>query len=192
MQPEIENFKKYLTGIISMDDVSFELALENLKIETILKGNFLVKEGEICRKIAFVHKGLFRVFNNKDGIEVNSCFCLENTFASSISSIISQTPSSQSIQALENSTVVSFSPETCNQLSSVNKQWQLIRQLLTEKECIRLSDRANFLSYETALEKYQNLLRLHPELIQRVPIQHLASYLGISRETLSRIRSKVG
>ena len=73
-----------------------------------------------------------------------------------------------------------------------NAVWQTVRQLLTEKECLRLSGRATSLSFEPALEKYRNLLRDQPEIIQRVPVQHIASYLGVSRETLSRIRARVG
>jgi CRP-like cAMP-binding protein len=191
MRIEFENFKKYLSIIVSMDDESFEKAIIFLKVRTILKGHYLIKEGQRCKEIAFVHKGLFRVFNHKDGVEVNSCFCFENSIACSISSIVNQIPSSESIQALEDSTVVTFSPESCNQLSEENKQWQLVRQLLTEKECIRLSERANSLCFESAIEKYQNLLQFQPEIIQRISIQHIASYLGVSRETLSRIRSKV-
>jgi CRP-like cAMP-binding protein len=63
--------------------------------------------------------------------------------------------------------------------------------MLTEKECLRLSDRASSLSFETALEKYINLLQYQPEIIQQVSVQHIASYLGVSREILSRIRSQI-
>lgn len=191
MRIEIENFKKYLTSIISMDDDTFEKAIDNLKVEPIAKNEFLIKEGQVCRKVAYVYKGLFRVFNNKDGIEVNTCFCLENSMTSSLNSVVNQVPSSESIQAIEDSIVVTISPEFCTQLSNDNKQWQSVRQFLTEKECIRLSERANSLSFETALEKYKKLINNQPQLIQRVSIQHLASYIGVSRETLSRIRSRI-
>jgi CRP-like cAMP-binding protein len=190
MRIEIENFRKYLSGINQMDSNSFEKALDYLNIEHISKGDFLIREGQVCRKIAFIYSGLFRVFNLKDGIEVNTCFCMENSMTCTFRSIVNQIPSTENIQALEDSVVVTISAESCNELSDKNKQWQVIRRLLTENECVRLSERANFLSFESAMEKYQNLFRLQPQLIQRVSIQHLASYIGVSRETLSRIRSK--
>lgn len=174
-----------------MDNESFEKAINHLSVETISKGNFQLIEGHICKKVAFINTGLFRVFNLKDGIEVNTCFCFENSMTCSFSSIVNQTPSSESIQAIEDSVIVTLSGEILNQLCNENKQWQMVRQILTEKECIRLSERANFLSFESAIEKYQNTLQAHPELIQRISIQHIASYLGVSRETLSRIRSKI-
>jgi CRP-like cAMP-binding protein len=191
MSIEFENYKKYLNSVISMDEQSFEKAVAHLKVRTIPKADFIIKEGQTCREIAFVYKGLFRIFNLNDGVEVNSCFCFENSFACPFSSIVNQMPSTESIQALEDSIIVTFSYESCNQISKENKQWQALRQILTENECIRLTDRANFLSFETALEKYKNLLRIQPEIIQRVSIQHIASYIGVSRETLSRIRSKI-
>ena len=191
MRKEIADFKRYLTGIIPMDNDIFDKIVPHLKIETLSKNDFFIKEGQVCRKVAFVQTGLFRVFFLKDGVEVNTCFCKENSITSSLKSIVDQTPSPESIQALEESVVVTISPEFCNRLSNENIQWQAVRQLFTERECIRLSDRANFLSFETALEKYKNLLRHQPELIKRVSIQHIASYMGVSRETISRIRAKI-
>jgi CRP-like cAMP-binding protein len=188
---EIKNFKEYLTQVVSMDNETFECSINYLKTEKIQKGDFLIKEGQICKKIAFVSKGLFRVYYLKDGIEINNCFCLENSITCSFTSFVNQTPSTENIQALEDSVIVTLSFDSLNQLYNKSIQWQTVRRLLTEKECFRLSDRANTLSFETALEKYQNLLRLQPELIQRVSIQYLASYIGVSRETLSRIRSKI-
>lgn len=191
MRKEIESFQKYLNNIVPMDDETFNKALDYLQVEKISKNEFLIKEGQVCKKVAFVYKGLFRVFNNKDGVEVNTCFCPENSMASSLNSVINQAPSSESIQAIEDSIIISISLEICIQLSINSIQWQRVRQFFTEKECIRLSERANSLSFETALEKYKNIINNQPYLVQRVPIQHLASYIGVSRETLSRIRSKI-
>lgn len=87
--------------------------------------------------------------------------------------------------------VVTLSYTNLEKLTAGHTSWQLIRRLLTEKECLRLSDRASSLSFESALEKYKYLLKSQPEIIQRVSIQHIASYLGVSKETLSRIRSRI-
>ena len=192
MNKEIKNFTNYLSQVISMDDKSFDMATEYFRIEKIPKGEFLVREGQICHKIAYINEGLFRIFNSKDGIEINTCFCKENSITTSFDSFVNQTPSTESIQALENSVLVTLSSGNLAKLQNASAIWQNIRQLLTEKECLRLSYRANSLSFESALEKYENLLKSQPEIIQRVSIQHIASYIGVSRETLSRIRSRIG
>ncbi len=191
MIDEIINFKKYLMQMTPMDNKSFDIAIKYLKIERIKKGEFLVREGQICNKIAFIHEGLFRIYNLKEGIEINTCFCKENSITSSFNSFIHQIPSNESIQSLEDSVIVTLSSANLINLYKESTIWQNIRLLLTEKECLRLSDRANSLSFESALEKYKNLIKYQPEIIQRVSIQHIASYLGISRETLSRIRSQI-
>jgi CRP-like cAMP-binding protein len=191
MDREIINFRNYLTQVISMDEKSFDIAAEYLQIEKIFKEEYLVREGQICKKIAYINEGLFRIFNSKDGIEINTCFCMENSITTSFNSFVNQIPSIESVQALENSVLVTLSSGNLTKLQNVSAIWQKIRQLLTERECLRLSDRANSISFESALEKYENLLKYQPEIIQRVSIQHIASYIGISRETLSRIRSRI-
>lgn len=191
MPDEIKRLKKYVMQITPMDDESFDIAIEYLKIELIERGDFLVKEGQICNKIAFIYEGLFRIYYLKEGIEINTCFCKENSITSSFNSFIHHIPSNESIQAIEDSHIITLSSDHLNNLCKENSKWQNVRLLLTEKECLRLSDRANSLSFETALEKYRNLLKYQPEIIRRVSMQHIASYLGISRETLSRIRSRI-
>lgn len=188
---EIDNFKNYLNQVTSMDDHSFNLAKPYFQVEKINKGDYLVTEGQKCNKILYINEGLFRIFYLKDGIEINTCFCKEQSITSSFKSFINQIPSTDYIQALENSVVVSLSAENLSKLQNQSPIWQSIRQLLTEKECLRLYDRATSLSFESALEKYKNLLNFNPEIIQRVSVQHIASYIGVSRETLSRIRSQI-
>jgi len=192
MTDEIENFKKYLAQLTPIENESFDIASEYFKIERICKSEFFIKEGQICSKIAFISEGLFRIYYLKDGIEINTCFCKENSITSSFNSFVNHIPSNENIQALENSVVVTLSSENLAKLYSDSQIWQTIGRLLTEKECLRLSDRASSLSFESALEKYKNLLKYQPGIIQRVSIQHIASYIGVSRETLSRIRSKIG
>ena len=191
MDNEILKFKNYLAQLTSIDDKSFEMAAEYLNIEKIFRGDYLIKEGRICNKIAYIAEGLFRIYNLKDGLEINTCFCLENSITTSFSSFVYQVPSVESIQALEDSLVVTLSYGNLTKLQKASAKWQTIRQLFTEKECLRLSDRASSLSFESALEKYENLLKLQPDIIRRVSIQHIASYIGVSRETLSRIRSRI-
>ncbi len=191
MEKEIENFKVYLKEITAIDDESFDIAIKYLQVEKIGKGDFLVKEGAVCHKIAFIYKGLFRIYNLKDGNEINTCFCRENSISSSFNSFIYQIPAKESVQVLEDSVIVTLTATGLDELQRVSAVWQTIRLMLTEKECLRLTDRAESLSFESALEKYKNLLKYQPEIIQRVPVQHIASYIGVSRETLSRIRSKI-
>ncbi len=191
MTKEIENFKNYLTSIIPMDDDVFNLSQDFFKIENIKKGDFFIEEGKTCNNVAYIDRGLFRIYYIKDGLEVNTCFCKENSITSSFESLVNRTPSNQFIQAIEDATLVKLSYENLNKLYGLSSTWQSVGLLMTEKECLRLSNRATSLSFETAMEKYKNILESEPDLLQRVSIQDIASYIGVSRETLSRIRAKI-
>ena len=191
MLKEIENFRTYIIGIAPMDPATFGLSLAYLSRTTVKKGDFFIQQGKVCQSIAFVDQGLFRLFYLKDGQEVNTCFCKENSIISSFSSLVNETISQDSIQALEDANIITLSYTNLLKLYELSPKWQAVGRLLTEKECLRLSIRASSLSFDTALEKYKNVLTHQPELIQRVSIQNIASYIGVSRETLSRIRSRM-
>jgi CRP-like cAMP-binding protein len=187
----IANFKKYLTNLIPMDDDVFNLSLNYLKIKKLKKNEYFVKEGFICNEIGFVNEGLFRIFYLKDGIEINTCFCKENSITSSFESFVKQIPSVENIQALEDSEILTLSYVNLLKLYELNPKWQMLSRLMTERECLRLTDRLTSMSFETAKERYTNLIKTQPFIVKRVSIQYIASYLGISRETLSRIRSHI-
>jgi len=187
----LQAFKAYLGKVFPMSNEDFELAAKTLKTEQIQKGEHLVQIGHRCNMVAFVVSGIFRIYFLKDGTEVNTCFCVENSITSSFASLTSGEVSEEGIQALEDSTIVTLSRDDLLELYSKSQTWQAIGRMLTEKECLRLSDRAGSLSFDTALEKYKKLLNTQPEVVNRVAVKEIASYLGVTRETLSRIRAKV-
>lgn len=191
MNPEFEKIKSYITDVIQMDDSTFNSALDYFTIKHIKKGDYVLREGQVCDRIIYINKGLLRTFHIKNGNEVNTCFCMENSITSSLESFVNQTISKEYIQTIEDTSIVSLSYKNLMKLYQLNPKWESLSRLLTEKECARLSERIDTLSFETAKEKYLHLLKKQPEIIQRVAIQHIASYIGVSRETLSRIRSKI-
>lgn len=174
-----------------MNDETFNLSLDYVKILRLKKNEYFITEGKICNNIAFINKGLSRIFYVRDGNEVNTCFCSENSITSSFESFINQTPAKENIQALENSELLILSHKDLSKLYELSPEWQKLGLLMTERECLRLSNRLVALNFETAKEKYLNLMKTQAKIIQRVSIQHIASYLGVSRETLSRIRSQI-
>lgn len=191
MNAAIQNFKKYLMNISVINEETFNQSSDFLEVRRVNKGEYFVKEGSLCHHVAYINQGLFRIYYLKNGNEVNTCFCFEQSIMSSFESFVNRTPARESIQAREDATIVTLAHEGLIKLYDTSPEWLRLGRLLTEKECLRLSNRASSLSFETAMEKYQNLLKHQPEIVQRVAIQDIASYLGVSRETLSRIRAKV-
>lgn len=191
MKPDYVNFKNYVKALVAMEDSTFELAMDYMKVETLKKGEDFLRHGQTCNKIAFVNIGLLKIYYLKNGIEVNTCFCAEDSIASSFESFTNQTASHESIQALEDTTLMVITKTALEKLYQLHPKWQETGQKMIEKECVRLSGRVQTLGFDSALQKYKALIKNQPQIIQRVPIQDIASYLGVSRETLSRIRSKI-
>jgi CRP-like cAMP-binding protein len=191
MHIEFLDIKLYITNLIQMNEAVFNLALDYFSIKEIAKGDYWVTEGTISNNIAYIKKGLFRTFYLKDGNEINTCFCMENSITTSHESFIHKKPATEYIQALEDTIIITLSHKNLLKLYKSSTKWIELSRVLTEVECTRLSQRVKALSFETAKEKYLHLVASQPEIIQRVAIQHIASYLGVSRETLSRVRSQI-
>ncbi len=163
--------------------------LENLKDIELQRKDYLLKQGHVCYNIYFVKKGLLRCFYLKDEKEVSSWFMKENDVIASVESFYNQAPSYENIQALEASILYYLSYNELQYMYNNFPEFNFIGRILTEKYYQLSEQRLYSLRMQRASEKYSYLMLTFPQLIQRVPSKHLASYLGITEETLSRIRA---
>jgi CRP-like cAMP-binding protein len=188
----INNFKLFIRQLVSISDQEFDDTISFFKEKRLQKGDHFVKQGEICRHIAYTNEGLLRTyyFNDKSE-EITSCFCIKNAMTSSYKSFINQEPSKLSIQALENTQLLLIDYEQLQMLYSKSSIWLQISRMLSEREYIAISHYASVLNNETAKEKYLRLLKEQPLVIQKAKVVDIASYLGVTRRTLSRIRQEV-
>jgi CRP-like cAMP-binding protein len=154
------------------------------------KGDLVLAEGEISRHLYFVEKGLLRIYYMKDGKDVTEWLALDHTFCLSIISFFEQTPSRLIIECIENSEIIFTSRDGLMNLSNTNLEIaRIFRQLITGS-LIFSQVRMESIQFETASQRYQRLLQQNPEILRRVPLMYIASFLGISFETLSRIRAQ--
>jgi CRP-like cAMP-binding protein len=154
------------------------------------KAEYLVTEGRICRHLYFLERGALRGFYNLDGKEITHWFAFENDFVTSFHSFITQQPAVENIQLLEGSILWSISKDSLNKLLNQYHDIERLVRIAIEKYYLRLEERYVNAQFKTATERYQNLLLQTPHIIERVSLGHIASYLGISQETLSRIRGR--
>jgi CRP-like cAMP-binding protein len=154
------------------------------------KNDFLVAEGKVCRHLYFLQHGALRGFYNLEGKEITHWFAFENDFVTSFHSFITQQPAVENIQFLEGSILWAISKDSLNRLMNEYHELEKLVRIVYEKYYIRLEERFVNAQFKTATELYQNLLLQTPLLIDRVPLGYIASYLGISGETLSRVRSQ--
>jgi CRP-like cAMP-binding protein len=166
-------------------------ALEDCFKQVVLsKNDYLLTEGNICRHMYFLQQGALRGYYNLEGKEITHWFAFDNDFVTSFHSFITQEPAVENIQLLEGSVLWSVSRETLTGLFNRFHEIERLVRIIYEKYYIRLEERFVNAQFKTATERYENMLNQTPHILERVSLGQVASYLGISQETLSRIRGR--
>jgi len=166
-------------------------ALEGVCSTTaVKKGNNLQPIGFTCRTIYIVAKGLARIFYYKDGIDVTESFALEQQVIVRVESLFTGRPSRKGIQAVENTVFVAIDAAALFRLYDVYPAIERLFRKIFEAAHVDTVNRLESLQFHTAEERYQALLTENPEIIQRIPLKYIASYLGITQVSLSRIRAR--
>ncbi|MGB1242683.1 MAG: Crp/Fnr family transcriptional regulator [Chitinophagales bacterium] len=187
----MEAFKRYLQQFPNYTPSVFEKVLPYLSEKRLKSGDFFLREGKICRSIAFIEEGLLRLYYLNDGKEITNCFCRKHSITCSYTSLITQQASETSIQAIEPSKLIVLSYESVQKFYQEDLFWQQVSRLASENEYIVTESHNRFLRDLSATERYLQILENDSELLQRVPLNYLSTYLQIAPETLSRIRKKV-
>lgn len=155
------------------------------------KNEYLVTQGKKCRHLYFLQQGCLRGYYTLEEKEITHWFGFENDFVTSFHSFITEQPSVENIQLLEGCILWSISKEKLNVLLHQFPEIERLVRIVYENYYIRLEERFINSQFKSAAQRYQHLLEQTPHLIERVPLGCIASYLGISQETLSRIRSRI-
>lgn len=185
----LKNAFSKLINTTEEDWKAFEAILE---VKTLKKKEYLLKQGQISRGVFFLSKGCLRTFHiNEKGKDTSASFYFPNDFLREIESVTNNIPSQKSIQALEDSIVFYIDKSKLKNLYETSSFYQKLGRIILEKLTISEQKYASLLASHSPKERYLYILKNHPEFIERIPLQHLASYIGISRESLSRIRQKV-
>ena len=153
------------------------------------KNDILQPIGHTCKTIYFVQKGIARIFYYKDGIDITECFAAENQIIARVESLFTQRPSQKGIQIIEDAELVAINATV---LFGLYDQYPGIERLfrkIFEQGYVDTVNRLESLQFYSAEERYTRLLEEMPELLQRVPLKYIASYLGITQVSLSRIRA---
>ena len=167
---------------------AFKSAVKKLELP---KGHILVKEDTVCNHLYFVESGLTRTYYFKDGKDITDWISAENSFACSIVSFITRKPDRRIIELLESSVLFAISYDKLEELYSRFHEIERLGRLLLSSGMVQMEQKFDDQHFETAAQRYQTLMKNNPSLILRVPLGMVASYLGITQETLSRIRSQV-
>ena len=153
------------------------------------KGEIILREGEICENIYWVAKGLVRQFYYKNEKELTEYMATEDNIVMSIESLFKEQPSSQQIVALEPTILFALPKKDLEHEAVRNVNIQMLYRKILEESLIISQVHADMLRFESAQERYAKLVKRSPQLVLRAPLVYIASYLQMTPETLSRVRT---
>ena len=153
------------------------------------KGEIFLKEGDVCKCIYWVVKGLVRQYYIKNGKELTEYMAVENSIFMSIESLFKEQPSHQMIHALEPTIIFALPKAKLEREAVKNTNIQMLYRKILEESLILSQVHADMLRFESAQERYAKLVKRTPQLVLRAPLVYIASYLQMTPETLSRVRN---
>ncbi|HDZ03772.1 MULTISPECIES: Crp/Fnr family transcriptional regulator [Maribacter] len=185
-----EKLKEHIEKLTPLSDEEFSFVLSHFSYVKYRKNDFLIRQGENVNHCYYVVSGLLKlVFDDNNGKEHIVSFAMEDWWESDFSAFFTKSKAKMSLQCIENTTVFSISLKDYEKLSMELPKME--RFFLKKSNSGHIASQNRILSFLTsnAKERYEQLLKQYPLLFQRVPKTLLASYIGVSRETLSRFSS---
>lgn len=181
--------KTTLKAFNVLTDNEIEHFIQFFTPKNISKSDFFIKEGEACNEIAFIKSGIFRSYYIADkGEEIISCIKFPGSLMTAYSSFITGQGTFVNMQAMVPAELLVVEKKVVDNLTKDNLNWMRFFRVIAEQQYIELEKRTFQFQSESAIQRYTALVEKHPEYIQNIPLQYLASYLGITQRHLSRIR----
>ena len=184
-----ENFKAYLKNSWGLTQEEVDRLKNFIKTKPVRKDEYLLRQGEICKMTFFVEQGLLRFYAlNENGKSDILQFAPENWLVSDRGSVYFNEPSHYFIDAVENSTVILIDTQFIDRISEISPSFRKYNERLLHNHIRHLNKRVSLLLGASAKTRYLDFVKLHPDVLLRVPQWMVASYLGITPESLSRVR----
>ena len=188
LMTELEQYIKSYFGVVNDDDMKTIVSF--FKLTSIKKGDYLLKSGKYCTNLSFVQSGLLRIFVNTEEKEVTQWISTKGYFTTDLSSFEFEIPSRWNIQALVDTKLYIIAKEDYKKIGDLVPKWNELEKLFLVRCFIILEDRIFSHLSMTAEERYNFFFENNRELFNQVPLQYIASMLGMTPETFSRIRKK--
>ena len=185
------SLSKAIDEISTLSTESKNAFLNAWKEWNVPKDYFLVRENAIADYIFFIEKGIARIYYHKNEKEITEWIAMNESFFLSIISFFERVPSKLIIHTIEPSQVFGIHHDDLMRLRDQYHDIEKLFRKMLSRSLILSQYRMDSIQFETAQTRYKNLLKKYPAMIQRVPLSYIASYLGITQETLSRIRSTI-
>lgn len=178
----------HIKSVCPISELSEQLLVDICREVSIVKGKNLQEIGHTCKTVYFVQKGVVRIYYFKDAIDITESFEFENAFVARAESLFTGQPSRKAIQALESTKLVAIDSTRLFKLFDTHPDLERLFRKIIEVSYVRTINRIESLQFNAAEERYKSLLKESPDVLKRIPLKYIASYLGITQVSLSRIR----
>ncbi len=191
MEKTLEVAHKISDLLVPLSEKSLAKLASILTRTELKKRGVFLDEGEVCKVLGYVEKGMVRQYYYKNGKELTEYFAYEDKLFICIESCFFRKPSRMIVEALENTVIYGILFEPLMEMIKTDEELSALYRRLLEGSLIISQRKTDSLRLETANERYHRLMREHPEIIKRAPLSDIASYLLMTPETLSRVRANL-
>lgn len=189
---KISRIKSGIESIVSLTEEELLLLCDSFEVKTLTKNEFFIEEGKVCNVIGFVSFGAMVYFKTmENGNEITTDFAFEGDWVTINESRLSNLPSLISSKAIENSELLVVKQQDLSDLYTKIPKLERLGRILMEQSFVKIAQQSIDLQVLSAKERYESLLLKYPEILQKVPLYHIANYLGIAPKSLSRIRKEL-
>ncbi len=190
MSAAIQPLINFISQYVVLTDTDLELISSEFSEKTYKKGNFIVKETQTCRHLQFVIYGIYRVYQVNDGKEITSYFSYtdRNPFVASFVSLLTEQPSKETVECIDDGILLSIPYTTWQSFYAKSEAINTFGRKMAELNYVLAMERIASLQYKSATDRYALFMKIYPNLLNLIPHHYIASYLGITPESLSRVR----
>ncbi|WP_308991991.1 Crp/Fnr family transcriptional regulator [Mariniflexile litorale] len=184
----MREFIEFMLQFGNLNQQQIDLILSKAKETDLKKDDYFVEAGKVLKRVGFIVEGIFRIcyYNNK-GEEITKIFMEEKHLLYNLKNV----PSTEYIQAATDCKLIEFSNQDLKEISETIIDWDTIIQKITNKSLVQKLERVSPLISQDATTRYLEFMEKYPTLVNRIPLSYIASYLGITQQSLSRIRKNI-
>ena len=185
-------FLGYIKKHIDLNENEESIILSKIKDRKYLKNQFVVQQGDVCRYICFIVSGCLRTYHiDDDGNEHTVSFSIENWWSSDMGSFITQKPADYNVECIEPTALIQFDSVLMEELYKTIPKLERVFRIITQNALVSAQRRVVNTFSKTARERFEIFRENYPELEQRIPQYMIASYLGVTKEFLSKIKGQI-